>query len=252
MSNTDAGSTVERQKLPARSFTDESLRFELESVLAPEVLAPVHDVDGVVDRLAGRNEDGGCAVGTAATGEGGGFLGLTTISRDNSPETEDFVEGVLEVLAGFKGGKGDIRRVVVSAKCLDDGLAELGEDFWVAKELVEGPGEEGCGCVAAGEQDVQELGAEFDGVAGLLCKGFEEDVFLLLALTFFYFLLGGTFLQGEVHVVLDEVVDHLVVDLVFWWTVNPMEVDETELMCHDELCVVEMLGEADFVALLVC
>ena len=79
-------------------------------------------------------------------------------------------------------------RVVVGAEGVEDGLAELGEDFGVAEQLVEEPGQQGRGGVAAGQKDVEHLGAELDGVAGLLRERVEEDVVFLLV-AFFGFLL---------------------------------------------------------------
>ena len=57
---------------------------------------------------------------------------------------------------------------VVGAEGGDDGGAEFGEDLWVAEELVEEPGEEGSGGVAAGEEDVEELCAQLVWVSSLL------------------------------------------------------------------------------------
>ena len=48
----------------------------------------------------------------------------------------------------------------------------------MAGEVVEGPAEQTGGGVAAGEEDVEELAAEFDGVAGRFDEFGEEDVFV--------------------------------------------------------------------------
>lgn len=79
------------------------------------------------------------------------------------------------------------------------------EDVGVLGEAHEDVGEEGGGGVAAGEEDGNEMGAEFDGVAGGFYEGVEEDVFLFLVRR------GGlgprfVFGEGELHVVVDEAV----------------------------------------------
>jgi hypothetical protein len=108
---------------------------------------------------------------------------------------------MLEVGAALEGGKGDVLRVVVGAELFDDSGAEFLEDLGVADEFVHEPREQRGRGIAAGEQDVQELGAELDGVAGLGCKLFQEDVALLVVAFFGEFLAAGRLAQGQVDVV---------------------------------------------------
>jgi hypothetical protein len=74
----------------------------------------------------------------------------------------------------------------------------------VADQFVHEPAQQGCCGVAAGEEDVEELGAELDGVAGLGGEFFQEDVALLVATFFRELLAAGRFAQGQVDVVVDE------------------------------------------------
>jgi hypothetical protein len=84
--------------------------------------------------------------------------------------------------------------------------------------------------VATGEEDVEELGAEFDGVAGLGGEFFQEDVALLVATFFRELLAAGRFAQGKVDVVIDEGLDVLVVLFELFWVVQPVQITESEAL----------------------
>ena len=48
----------------------------------------MHGVDGIVDALPGGYVDGGGAVGAAAVGECGGFVGVAFVDGDDGVETQ--------------------------------------------------------------------------------------------------------------------------------------------------------------------
>ncbi len=83
---TDPGPAIERQILPPDFPAHPPFRPELVRILAPEILAPMHDVHGVIDRLALAHEDRTLPVRPAANGDGGIF------SRDTGIEGDDWVE----------------------------------------------------------------------------------------------------------------------------------------------------------------
>jgi hypothetical protein len=137
---------------------------------------------------------------------------------------------VLEVGATLEGGEGDVLRVVVGAELVDDGGAQFLEDLGVAHQFVHEPAEQGCRGVTTSEEDVEELSAELDGVAGLRCEFFQEDVALLVATFFRELLAAGRFAQGQVDVVIDEGLDVLVVLLELFWVVQPVQIAESEAL----------------------
>lgn len=71
---------------------------------------------------------------------------------------------MLQVLTVLGLREGDLLGVGVGTEVLDDGVAEFGPDSRVAREIVEEPAEEGGCCVAPGEEDIEELAAQFDWV----------------------------------------------------------------------------------------
>lgn len=174
--DTNARPAVERNVIPPGLLALPALGAELFCVGTPDVLAAVQDVHVVAYRFALADVDGEGAIGAAAAWDRGIADGGAAVHGDDGVEAEGFVEDVLEGLAGFKTGEGDGVGTVVGAEGFDDGLAEFVEDGGVASEEEDGPAEEGGGCVAAGEKDVEELGAQFDGVLGCGGEGVQEDV----------------------------------------------------------------------------
>lgn len=184
LSDADSRAPVERDVIPARLLACPALWIEGLRVLAPEVLAAVQNVRVVHDRLALLDVDGLSAVLAAAEGEGRVAHGAAAVQRDDWVQTEDFVHGVLQVLAGFERGEGDVPGVGEGAEIVDDGLAELLEHGWVTGEQEHGPAEQRRGGVAAGEEDVKKLRAEFNRVLRRGGEGMQEDVvgrFLLVS-----------------------------------------------------------------------
>nr|POE98310.1 hypothetical protein CFP56_64903 [Quercus suber] len=224
------GLTIERQELPAWPAVNEALRPELVGVVAPEVEAAVHEVDAVADVRAGGDVDRRGAVGSAAEGQRGVALRSSRVEGHNGVQAQDLVDGVLQVLAAFQCRKRDVGRVLVRAEGLEDGRAELGEDFGVAGEQVEEPGEQAGGGVSAGEEDVEELGAQLDRVARLLSQCLEENVAFFFTGFALLLLLGGAFLQRQIYIVRDELVDHSVVLAEFKAGDQPVEVAHAEAL----------------------
>ena len=172
----DARPAVERDIVPADFPVQPALGPEFLGVGAPDVLAAVEEVHVIPDWLALADVDGLGAVRAAAARDGGVADGGAAVEWDDGVETEDFVEAVLEGLARFEAGEGDGFRVFVGAEVVEDGAAELVEGGGVAGEEEDGPTEEGCGGIAAGQEDVEELGTQFDGVLCCVGEGVEEDV----------------------------------------------------------------------------
>lgn len=75
LSNADTWPTVEREELPPDLPASKPFRSELVGVLAPEILAAMHDVNGVVDGAVGGEEDGRGTIWSTAARKGGGFVG---------------------------------------------------------------------------------------------------------------------------------------------------------------------------------
>ena len=107
------------------------------------------------------------------------------IHRHDRVQAQSLIEDVLHIGAILELGKGYVGLWVtsrISAEVSDDGGAELLEDIGSTGEVVEDPAKEGGGGIAASEEDVQELGAKLNGIAGLGCERVEEDIaaFLLV------------------------------------------------------------------------
>ena len=112
---------------------------------------------------------------------------------------------VLEVLQLLEGWELVVERG-------DVGL-QRGEDVRAVGQGVPDVGEEGGGGVAAGEEDVEELGADLDGVGGLADELVEEDV--AARLVGVGFLLQQLRAPGEalLDIVVDEIVHEFLVVL---------------------------------------
>lgn len=204
LSNADSWPAVERNIIPARLLLQPPLGTELLRIRAPDVLSSVQEVHVVADRLALAHVYGLHAVKTAAAGDGSVADGGAAVHGDDGVETEGFVEEVLEVLAGFEAGEGDWLWAVVGTEGVDDGLAEFLEDGWVAGEKEGAPAQERGGGVTTGEEDVEELGAEFDGVLGGRGQSVQEDVGTVIL---FFVETTVLFALHDVQSGLDETVD---------------------------------------------
>ena len=180
LTNADARTTVEGNILPSGLAAGPALGLVLFGVGAPDVLAAVHDEGAVGDGLALADEDGGCTIGTTAVGNACVLDGCAAVEGDDREQTERLVHDVLEVLARLEGSEGEVLGVGVGAEVLDDDFAQLVEDIRVASKHEEGPAEQRGGGITTGEEDVQQLAAEFDGVPGSGDQSFEEDVGSLL------------------------------------------------------------------------
>ena len=84
--------------------------------------------------------------------------------------------------------------------------------------------------ITTGEEDVEELSAELDGIAGLGGEFFQEDIALLVAAFFCDLLAAGRLAQGQVDVVIDEGLNVLVVVLELFWVVQPVQIAESEAL----------------------
>lgn len=136
---TDPGPTVERKELPSGLPANPALGLELVGVGAPDVLASVHRMNGVVDFFALPDVDRGKPVRAAASGKGCVFGGAAAIDWDVGVEPEDFGEGMLQVCAGFEVGECDAVRPLVGAEAVQDNAPKLVIDIWMTDKDVEGP-----------------------------------------------------------------------------------------------------------------
>src|SRR5699024_9784405 len=152
-----------------------ALGTEFLGVGAPDVLAAVEEMHVVPDGLALADVDGLGAVRATAAWDGGVADGGAAVQGNDGEEAEGFVEAVLEGLAGCEAGEGDGFRVLVGAGVVEDSAAELVEGIRVAGEKEDSPAEERGGGIAAGQEDVEELGTEFDGVLCCVGEGVQED-----------------------------------------------------------------------------
>lgn len=231
--NADPRSTVERQVLPSGLALVPAIRTELIRISAPQIRPTVHHVGAVEDGLALLDVDGVGARGTTARGEGGVADSRATVTRDNRVETEDLVEEVLQGTAGLEIGKGDVTGGRVGAEFRENGGAQGGEVGRVAGEEEDAPGEEGGSGIATGEEDVKELGAQFDGVAGGLGQTVQEDIvaggFLL-----------GVGVEGGGDEAVDVGVDGLVDRAAFLVVDDPVELLETGALGRVPLAAVEL------------
>ena len=179
LAEADPGTAVEGQILPAGLPSDPSVGFEFVGVFSPQIFASVHGKHGVANADALGDEEGGLAVRTTAKRESSVPGGLAGVNRDGREEPEGFVQGVLEVGAALQGVEGDVAWVVVGAKSVKDDGPQFPVDVGVARETVAGPSHQPRRGVSSGEQDVEELAAEFDGVLGGFDELVEEDIALL-------------------------------------------------------------------------
>lgn len=166
LTNADARTTVEGNVLPSGLAVGPALGLVLFGVGTPDVLAAVHDEGAVCDGLALADEDRGLAVWTTALGNAGVLDGRAAVEGDDREQTERLVHDILEVLARLEGSEGEVLGVGVGAEVLDDDFAQLVEDIRVAGEHEEGPAKQGGSGITTGEEDVEQLAAEFDGVPG--------------------------------------------------------------------------------------
>lgn len=231
--NADPRPTVERQVLPSGLALVPAIRTELVSIGAPQIRPTVHHVGAVEDGLALLDVDGVRARGTTARGEGGVADGRAAVTRDNGVETEDFIEEVLQGTAGLEVGEGDVMGGGVGAEFREDGGAQGVEVVRVAGEEEDAPRQERGSGIATGEEDVEELGAQFDGVAGGFGQTVQEDV-----------VAGGFLLRVGVESSGDEAVDvgvHSFVDGAAFLVVHgPVELLEASALGGVPLTAVEL------------
>lgn len=155
----DTWPAVERDIVPSRLSADPPFRLEFFCIVAPEVFPSVHDVYVISNSAALGDEDGQGSIGPTATGDGGVAHGDATVDGDDWVKTEYFIEGVLEILAGFESRKGDRFGLGVGAEGVENDLAEFVEDLWVVSEEEHGPTKKGGSRVTTSQEDVEELGA---------------------------------------------------------------------------------------------
>lgn len=207
LANADARPAVEGEVLPAGAAGLPAFGFKITRVFAPDVLAAVQHVHVVQNGPALFDVNGALAVGATATGQAGVLSGVAGVGGQGREQAERLVDNLLQVRAGLEGGKGDILGVLVGAEVGDDGLAQLAEDLWVAGEQQGGPAQQRGGGIAAGEQDVEQLGAQLDWVLGGLGHGMDKDVRLRRAFLGLRLLL--VVVQGLGDALVDEAVDLL-------------------------------------------
>lgn len=245
LAQTDPRPPVERQKLPADLAALPPLRPELVRVRAPDILAALCEVDTVVDGRVLGDKDRIGAVGPAPRGQHGVVVGPAAVDGHDGVQAEDLVVAVLQVLAALEAGKGDLLGAGEGPELLNNSVAQLLVAGRVLGEQVEQPAEHGGGGVAAGEQDVHELGAQLDGVLALLGQGVEEDVLLLAAVL--QALLAQVLVEGAPHEVVHELValaDRLA---ELGRAVEPVEGPEVHAPGEPDLAPVEVEGEVDVV-----
>lgn len=136
---TDPGPTVEREELPSGLPANPALGLELVGVRAPNVLASVHCMNGVVDFFALPDVDRGQPVRAAASRKGCVFGGAAAIDWDIGVEPEDFGKDMLQVCAGFEVGECDATRPLVGAEAVQDNAPKLLIDIWMTDKDVERP-----------------------------------------------------------------------------------------------------------------
>lgn len=90
LAGTDPRPAVEGQELPAGTQVLPALGAELLDVVAEELGAPVHHEGAVGHDVVLGDEERRLAVGTAADGENGVFVGHATVRRDGGEETEGY------------------------------------------------------------------------------------------------------------------------------------------------------------------
>lgn len=155
MPDADARAAVEGEVAPAGAQAlvgVPALGAEFEGVRAVDVGASVHGVDAVGDGAAFGDEDWREAIGAAAAGDGGVFVGEAGVAGDDGVEAEGlgllvsetlwsfnrgewltFVEEILQVLETFES-----LVVRLLASQLVDLVLELLIDIWTSDEHVEG------------------------------------------------------------------------------------------------------------------
>lgn len=140
----------------------------------------MHGIEDPDDHLALLDKDGALPILAAAPRQPGVLVGELGVDGHDGVQTEGLVQDVaevLEVLDLVEGGG-------FAVEGGDFGL-EFGPDVGAAGELEEGGGHEGGGGVAACDQGVDDLVAQFVLVAAMLGQFVEEDVALVAVLVEF-------------------------------------------------------------------
>lgn len=209
LTHADSGPSIKGQIFPTNLLSLPPLRLKVLGVLAPDVFAMVHNVARVIDFGVLSDVDGRFAIWTSAGGEGGVADGSPRVEWDVRVETQDLVHHVLEVGAIFEAGEADAVGSGIGAKVLENDGAKLGVDLRVADQDKEGPAEQAGGGVASRKEDVEELGAELDGVVGFGGEFLKEDIFGSFGGAGSVLLFGRrqVGIQGEVDVIVCEFVD---------------------------------------------
>ena len=164
----------------------------------------LEDERAVADRRVFEDGEGLRAVGPAAAGERRVGQRDADVVGDDGVEAQRLVERVLQVAHGFEVLVGGLRGGV-GAEGGVDFAAERGDDVGVLGEGVEEPGEGHGGCVAAREEDGDQLVAQHGAVARVGGQRVQEGV-ALVGLGF-GFEFRGREREGLVDVLFDEGVE---------------------------------------------
>lgn len=176
LADADPRAAVERDVIPVDLPVHPAVGVEAVCVFAPDILAALQNVRLVHDRLALADVDRLETIRAAAAGERCVSGGCSAVQRDDRVQAEDFVESVLQVLAGLEGTERDVPGLVVGAEFVDDGLAEFLENVRMAGEQKNSPAEQGGGGVASSQEDIEELRAKLNRVLGRRGERIQENI----------------------------------------------------------------------------
>lgn len=151
--------------------SDPALRPERLDVIAPNVLPVIGRVRVQSDDSAFRHKNRRRAVRASAAGENGVSDCGAGDTAGRPLEAQRLEQHVFEEREGFQGFEG--QGAIAQGQSL---LAEFSPHVGFAGEVKEDVGESDAGAVAGGEEDVEDLEAQVDGVADLFGHFVDEDV----------------------------------------------------------------------------
>ena len=146
LSETNAWSAQERDKLPRRVPLLPSLRLELSSIWTPDLLPSLHVIHTKKHDLALADCDRRALVWTTTNGESRVFDRYSLIDGDGRMKAKYFVEETLKIPATFQFCE---CYLCSGLEILEYNATEFGEDFRMYSKAAKGPSKERGRCIAS-------------------------------------------------------------------------------------------------------
>lgn len=144
LTQTDSGTTIERQKLPSLSQRSwmigsvPSFGFELLGIFTPVLLVSVCPVNGIVDFLTLGHKDGLISIRSTSSRKSSIFESHSQVDGYNRMKSQNLVQNITQVLTLLETLETDVFNC--GPKVFNHGLSQLVENVRFLSQLKHEPG----------------------------------------------------------------------------------------------------------------